>query len=144
MQRAENKRNLGAVIAHRVLARLDNGIQPAVQLRVLVATGQEALQVNLGAVGLAAGHIPVRGKGGNAADAVDFPHRFPHAPAVFLRRQIALARRLHHVQTNHARIVPRQGINVRMMPFAILRREGHIQPALLAKEDTLLILQVVQ
>ena len=61
VQRAEEEGNLGAVIAHRVLAGLDDGVQPAIQLRILVAAGQEALQVNLGAVGLAAGHIPVGG-----------------------------------------------------------------------------------
>ena len=61
VQRAEEEGNLGAVIAHRVLAGLDDGIKPAIQLRILVAAGQEALQVNLSAVGLAAGHIPVGG-----------------------------------------------------------------------------------
>ena len=35
-------------------------------------------------------------------------------------------------------------IDVGMVAVAVLWREGHIQPALLAKENALLILQIVQ
>ena len=35
-------------------------------------------------------------------------------------------------------------IDVGMVAVAVLRREGHIQPALLAKENALLVLQIVQ
>ena len=35
-------------------------------------------------------------------------------------------------------------MHIRMMPLAVFRREGNVQPALLAKKDALVVLQVVQ
>ena len=144
MQRTENKRNLRAIIAHRVLAGLDNRIQPAVEFRILVAAGQEALQIHLGAVSLAAGHIPESGQLRDAADAINLLDGLAHALAVLLIGKTAHHRRLHHAQTNDGRIMPGERMHIRMMPLAVLRRKRHIQPALLAKENALVALQIVQ